>query len=43
MKKEFHPKFVAILQIIYQQKWLVYFNNWIDITFDLANKTQLVD
>jgi hypothetical protein len=43
MKKEFHPKFVAILQIIYQQKCLVYFSNWIAITFDLANKMQPVN
>jgi len=41
--EEFHQRFVAILQIIYQQKWLAYSNNQIAITFDLANKGQLVN
>jgi hypothetical protein len=40
MKEEFHAKFVTILQILYQTKWLVYFNNMIAITFDLTKKGQ---
>ncbi len=43
MKEEFHSRFITILQIIYQQKRLTYFNNMIAITFDLANKIQLVN
>jgi hypothetical protein len=40
MKEEFHLRFVAILQIIYQREWLAYFSNHIVITFDLANAVQ---
>jgi hypothetical protein len=40
MKKEFHARFVALLQIIYQQKRLAYFSNKITITFDLVNRGQ---
>jgi hypothetical protein len=43
MKEEFHARFVAILQIIYQRERLAYFNNWIAITFDLVNKGQHVN
>jgi hypothetical protein len=43
MKEEFHPRFVAIMQIIYQREWLAYFNNHITITFDLANKAQPIN
>jgi hypothetical protein len=43
MKEEFHVRFVAILQIIYQQKRSVYFNGMIVFSFDLANKGQLVN
>jgi hypothetical protein len=42
MKEEFHAKFVAILQIIYQQERLAYFSNRITITFDLANMVNLL-
>jgi hypothetical protein len=42
-KKEFLAKFVAILQILYQKERLAYFNNQIAITFDLANRGQLVN
>jgi hypothetical protein len=38
MKREFHARFATILQILYQRERLVYFNNHIAITFDLANK-----
>ncbi len=37
MKEEYHTRFVAILQIVYQRKRLAYFNNHI-ATFNLANK-----
>jgi hypothetical protein len=43
MKEEFHVRFIAILQIIYQRKRLAYFSNMIAITFDLANKGQLMN
>jgi len=43
MEKEFHAKFAAIMQIIYQRERLVYFNNQIAITFDLVNRGQLVN
>jgi len=43
MKEEFHVRFVAILQIIYQQEKLAYFSNRIAITFDMANKGQLMN
>jgi hypothetical protein len=43
MKEEFHAKFVAILQILYQRERLTYFSNMIVITFDLANKGQHVN
>ncbi len=43
MKEEFHARFATILQIIYQRKRLVYFNNQIVITIDLANRGQLVN
>jgi hypothetical protein len=41
MKEEFHARFVVILQILYQKERLIYFNNQIAITFDLANKGRL--
>jgi hypothetical protein len=43
MKEEFHAIFIAILQIIYEREGLTYLNNQIVITFDLANKGQLVN
>jgi hypothetical protein len=43
MKEEFHVRFVAIMQILYQRERLVSFNNRIAITFDLANMGQLVN
>jgi hypothetical protein len=43
MKEEFHPRFLAILQIIYQCEQLTYFINRIAITFDLANKGQPIN
>ncbi len=43
VKEEFHVRFIAILQIIYQQKRLAYFSNMIAITFDLANKGQIMN
>ncbi len=36
-------KFEAILQILYQREWLVYFNNKIVVTFDLTNRGQLAN
>jgi hypothetical protein len=36
--EEYHAKFIAILQIIYQQERLAYFNNRIAIILNLANK-----
>jgi hypothetical protein len=36
--EEYHIKFAAILQIIYQQKRLAYFSNHIAISLNLANK-----
>jgi hypothetical protein len=39
----FHPRFVAILQIVYQNNRLAYSSNQIDMTFDLENKTQHVN
>lgn len=41
--KEYHAKFVTILQIIYQQERLFYFNNQIAITLDLANKGKKIN
>jgi hypothetical protein len=38
MREEFNARFVAIMQILYQKERLIYFNNRIAITFDLANK-----
>jgi hypothetical protein len=43
MKGEFHARFATILQILYQRERLVYFNNRIAITFDLANKGQPIN
>ncbi len=43
MKEEFYARFITILQIIYQREKLVYFNNQIAITFDLANRGQPVN
>ncbi len=43
MKEEFHARFAAILQILFQRKKLVYFNNRISITFDLINRGQIVN
>jgi hypothetical protein len=43
MKEEFHAKFAAILQILYQKEQLAYFNNKIAKTFDLANKGQPIN
>jgi hypothetical protein len=43
MKKEFHARFAAILQILYQRERLDYFNNQIAITFDLAKKGQPIN
>jgi hypothetical protein len=42
-EEEFHAKFVAILQIPYQRKWLAYFRNWNVISFDLGNMGQPVN
>jgi hypothetical protein len=39
MKEKFHARFVVILS----KKRLVYFNNQIAITFDLANRGQPVN
>jgi hypothetical protein len=36
-EKKNYAKFITILQIIYQQERLTYFNNMIAITFGLAN------
>ncbi len=38
MKKEYHTILVTIMQIIYQQERLAYFNNHVAIIFNLANK-----
>ncbi len=43
MKEEFHARFVAIVQILYQMERLAYFNNRIAITFDLANIGQPIN
>lgn len=43
MREEFHPRFVAILQTIYQRERLAYFNNHITITFDLANRAHPIN
>jgi hypothetical protein len=43
MKEEFHVRFVVNLQILYKRKMLVYFNNRIAITFDLANRGQPIN
>jgi hypothetical protein len=37
MKEEYHVQFVIILQIIYQEERLTYFNNQIAITLNLEN------
>lgn len=37
MKEEYHARFMTILQIIYHQKRLDGFSNWITITHNLAN------
>jgi hypothetical protein len=36
--KEYHGRFVIILQVIYQQKRLTYFHSSIAIILNLANK-----
>ncbi len=41
--KEYHAKFVAILQIIYQWERLAYFSNCIAITFNLVNKGKKIN
>jgi hypothetical protein len=43
MKEEFHARFAAILQILYQREKLAYFNNQIAITFDLANRGEPIN
>jgi hypothetical protein len=43
MKKNHHARFAAILQIIYQQERLAYFNNHIAITLNLANKGKKIN
>jgi hypothetical protein len=43
MKEEFHVRFVAILQILYQRERVVSFSNQIAITFDLVNRGQPVN
>ncbi len=43
MKEEFHARFVAILQILYQRERLDYFSKRNAITFNLANMGQLVN
>jgi len=41
--EEYHTKFVLILQIIYQQERLIYFNNHIAITLNLANNGKKIN
>jgi hypothetical protein len=41
MKEEYHARFVAILQIIYQWERLISFDNPFAITFNLANKGKI--
>jgi hypothetical protein len=41
MKEECHARFVAILQIIYQQERLAYFSNRFAIALNLANKGKI--
>ncbi len=43
MKEEYHTTFVAIMQIIYQWKGLVYFSNYIAIILNLANKGKTIN
>jgi len=43
MNEEYHAKFATILQIIYQWERLVYLNNPIAITFNLANKGKKIN
>jgi hypothetical protein len=43
MKEEYHAKFVAILQIIYQWERLAYFSNHITIILSLANKGKRIN
>jgi hypothetical protein len=43
MKEEFHGRFVIVLQFLSKKKRLAYFNNWIIITFDLANMGQPIN
>jgi hypothetical protein len=43
MKEEYHARFVAILQIIYQRERLAYFINRIAITLNLANKGKKIN
>jgi hypothetical protein len=43
MKEEYHAKFMTILQIIYKQKRLTYFSNWIAIIVNLTNKGKKVN
>jgi hypothetical protein len=43
MKEEYHAMFAAILQIIYQQKRLVYSSIHIAITFNLVNKGKKIN
>jgi hypothetical protein len=43
MKEEYHARFAKIMQIIYQQEKLAYFNNHIAITFNLAKKGKKIN
>jgi len=43
MKEEFHAKFAAILQILYQKEQLAYFNNKIAKTFNLSTRGNLLN
>jgi len=43
MKEEYHATFAAILQIIYQWEGLIYFNNYIAIILNLANKGKKIN
>jgi len=40
MKEEYHARFVAILQIIYQWERLTYFGNLFAITLNLAKQKE---
>jgi hypothetical protein len=41
--EEYHVKFAAILQIIYQRERLAYFNNHIAISLNLVNKGKKIN